>query len=295
MNSKKALFVLFAIIILLLAGVFTYKTSKAGNEFRMNKANELLEKSKNTTETQGKLTFLIQSDLLAPTEEKKFKIADLYLSLNQFENAENYLNKVKNESGYYKYAEAALETAKYDIAKVYIDKIDNKEVKTELLIFEQFSQGNESKLTELPLSPITALGVLSRAINTDDFTANPSKSLLGEKINDIITKTSGKTNQKLQIADMFISENQPNLARYILKNLEKEHSGSKDLYLIWARSYEKEGAYDKALEYAKKAIQKDPSDLDSYKTALRYTEIIEDSAEQDYLNIMIKYLKNIQS
>lgn len=293
MSTKRVVFGIYAVLIFLFSGLFLYVLAFEGNNYRVAKAASLADQAQSTN-TQDKLIYLIQSDILAPGDQKKLEIADLYLDLGNFSQAEWYLSRVNDAEGVIKLAEASLENTEYDKAKKFIDKIAGQDTRLELEIFADLSQGKEDKLKELPTSPKTDIGKLTKALNTGDYINNQSKSLLGKKIQETISKFPGKTKQNLAIADMFNQNKQPNLSRFILANLEKEHSNLKDLYTIWARSYEVEKNYQKALEFAKKAITTDPSDLNLYKNALSFASKSGDDTERNYLVGQIKYLESIQ-
>lgn len=294
MSTKKVIFGIYAALIFLFSGLLLYVLVFEGNNYRIAKA-ESLQNQAQSAESQNKLIFLIQSDVLAPNDQKKLEIADLYLNLGNFVQAEWYLSRVKNEEGIVKLAEISLENTDYDKAKKFMDKIGDQDIRFELEIFAELSQGKEEKLKELPINPKTDLGKLTRALNTGDHTNNQSKSLLGKKIQEIVAKPSGKTKQSLEIAEMLLGNKQSSLARFALTGLEKEHSNLKDLYSIWARSYEVEKNYPKALEFAKKAISTDPSDINLYKTALSYASKSGNDTERNYLADQIKYLESIQA
>jgi len=294
MSTKKIIFGIYAVLIFLFSGLFLYVFTFEGNNYRIAKAESLANQAQNA-EAQNRLIYLIQSDILAPNDQKKLEIADLYLNLGNSAQAEWYLNRVKSKEGIVKLADISLENADYDKAKKFMDKISDQDVRLELEIFADLSQGKEEKLKELPVEPKTNPGKLTKAINTGDFAGNPSDSLLGDKIAEIIAEKLGKTRQTLEVADMFSQNKQPSLARFMLAGLEKEHSNLKDLYVIWARSYEVEKNYIKALEYAKKAITTDPSDLNLYKNALNYANLAQNETEANYLKEQIKYLESIQA
>lgn len=294
MSEKKTLFGIYATLIILFSGLLLYVFVFEGNNYRIAKAQSL-ENQAQGAESQNKLIFLIQSNFLAPSDQKKLEIADLYLNLGNSSQAEWYLGQVKNTEGTTKLAEVSLEQANYDKARRFMDKISDQDALSELEIFAEFSQGKEEKLKELPLEPKTELGKLARALNTGDYSGNLSKSTLGNKISEITAKKQSKTQESLVIADMFSQNKQSNLARFILVRLEKEYSNLKDLYVIWARSYEIEQNYAKALEFTKKAIATDPSDLNLYKKALNYAQKSGNDTERNYLADQIKYLKSVQN
>lgn len=293
MKARQFLFFVFTLIIFLLNGVVFYGIAKTSNNFRVKKAIELQNRSENEKIEQNKVIMMIKSDILDPNDNKKFAIADIFLKNNQFNKAEEYLKQVKSEDGYYKYAEAALESSQYKIADIYIEKVKNDDIKSELKIFSDFSKGNADSLKNLPAIPLTELGKLTKAINTNDF-EDATKSSIGEKIALIKSKNLKKTNENLEIVDMFIKSKQPNVARFMLEQLRLNHPGVKDVYSLFARSYEAENNYEKALEFAKRGIEIDPSDLSIYNVALNYANLAGDTAEANRLKELIKYLEKIQ-
>lgn len=296
-NIQKITLILLCILIIALNSFSLCIFITKGNRWRVNKADSLYKTSIDTEQLRDKLILLIESNFLRPSEAKNIEIADIYLELDDFNNAKYYLNRIKNQDGYLRIAESALEKSEFTIAEEYLKKIDNYENRNELIIFSEIVQ-NEGKIDNiknLSFEPKTNLGVILKALNTNNFVNVSNKSFLGKKIVEIRKLYPEKARSGLELANMLIQENQPVLARLLLNNSEIEHSGITDIYVLKAESFVIQKDYQNSLKYQLLAIKTNPDDIILYQTALSYAELAGNDNEVLFLKENIKYLELIKS
>lgn len=297
MKRKNLLFILIMTVVILGNSLILTFSAVNINNWRINKAGSLYLSSLDSNNSEDRLILLIQSDLLSPDEEKKIEIADIYLKSSDFNKAKQYLERVNSQEGYLKYAESALEQKEKEIANEYISRLKNLEMRHELEIFSKITdnENNVGKMTELPISPQTNLGVILMAINTGDYSRVSDKTILGQKILEVQHSKAGNLSRDLEVANILIANNQPVLARIVLNPLIKEHPSLSDLYILKAASYIGENNATEALKNQLLAVNSNPSNVSFYKTALKYAQASGNQTEITWLTDNIKYLETIQS
>lgn len=265
MGTKRILYVLLAIIIVLLSGFMLFLKVSLLNNLRISVSNKIYDKSGSEEDIQNKLALLIQSDTLSPAEAKKFKIAEIALGINENELANRYLKNLPDNRG-----------------------------RKELVIFQSVTGGKEDALRELPENPITSLGIILKAINTGDYSPVSADTQIGKEIVAVMEEDTGKTNQELAIANNLISQNQTVLSRLILSNIQKRHPEIIDTYILYAKSYAADGNYVLALNSQDLAISIDPSRTDLLTDAKKYAQKTGNTSVETVIDTRTKYLGQIQ-
>lgn len=290
---KRLSFILATMTIFVLAGFLLLKTVEAAQTKRQAELAEINNSIANNTNETDKIILLVKSDLLEPSEEKKLQIADLYLKIGEASKADNYLKKIRSKKALIKAAETALETKNEKAINVYLNQIDNPE-KEELEIFKAFSEGKIEKITELPKEPQTELGKLLYTINNNTYKDITLNTFLGEKIEALKNSFSGSTKLRLEIARMMVQNNQTEIARFILKQLESDNQTNADFYRVKISSYERDKNYTTALNESKQLIILEPAVQANYLLALSLAEKSQNQVEKEYLQSQITYLQKIQ-
>lgn len=261
------------------------------NNARTATAEKLYKKGNETGENQ--LLYLTQSNILAPNEEKKLLMIDLYLAAGETEKAQRLLKNTKNEAGYIKYAEFSLENNYPEHANKQISFIKNEEAKRELEIFRDFKSGAFETITELGVEPKTNVGKLLKSLNTLDF-SNLGESTLSQKIKDLALENTNQPTKTLKVAREMNRSNQPEIALFLLHNLSKENANI-EAYLLESEIYEKKGNMGKALESNHLAIQLEPENKTLYEKGITLAKKQNDegklTAYQQTLNRLNKLQK----
>jgi tetratricopeptide (TPR) repeat protein len=296
-KMNKFTYILIAITVIVgNAGMLVLSTARL-NRWRLDRADSLYSQSISETNARKQTILLIQSDFLAPSDEKKLQIADIYLKGGDFISAKAYMSRIRNEQGYLKYAESALETGEIDIAREYIAKLSDNAKKHELQLFMNISanEQNIGQIEEISTAPETNLGSLLRAINTGVYDNISTDSVIGSGIVNIVREGEGEFTTELKIAELLIRCNQPILSRIILNTIIEKKTNITDAYVLKALSYNNQGNYADALRIQLLSVNTDPANLLLYQKALEYAKLAGDQAEATWLTDNITYLEAIQS
>ncbi len=278
---RKNIYIYFLIVFLFIFnGYSIYLSTRYLNIKRINYSKELLTKSE---KSDNKLIYLIESDILTPKDDKKLEIANIYLKSGDFSLANMYLKLIKDPSGIVKYAESALEEGNYTVFNNLYQKINNEAVKNELIFFEKFTKGEYEVINSINDEPVTGLGKVLLAINKRDYSEIDDNGAIVEIINSQINDNIIFT--ELNISKSLIEMSQINIAKYLLNRINSERPEISVTYLLQSKIFEKENNYNKAIDYIKIAISKDPSNISYYEEGIILSEKTKN-------NIDLSFFKN---
>lgn len=285
---KKLSFLLFILITVLVSGFGELLFATNLNEIRIAEAKKL---ENSSTDSRDELIRLLQSDLLAPNDEKKMKIAQIYLSSGEFEKAERYLKKIRSNSAYIKYAEAALEENNLKVADIYLAKINNAEARNELNTFKRFIQGEFGVVRNLPITPKTEALRLLQALNNRNFNEIP-ETTLGAAIRTATSGQEGST-ALLTAGQIVLNRSQIKMAEYIAQELLTAQPNLKEAHIFKSEVMLAQNKPQEALESLEQAMAIDPADLDVYEKALNIAVVLSDSGKADLFRQRLDYMKKI--
>lgn len=286
--KKRIVFSLFLTSVFIFNGYLLFASLTEINHKRIAFAADNYTKAQSAQENE-KLYFLVQSDLLNPSDTKKLEIADIYLKYGNFSQANFYLQLIVSQSGTIKYAENALEEGRYEAFDKLSEKISDKETKFELELFEKFSKGQFDELKNSPVNPVTDLGFVLRAINTRNYGSVPGTGAIVQLINK--QNESQKTTAELNIAKSLLEIKQREIAKFLLERTITENPELSDAHALMAEYYRNKGNYISAIANIKKAISHDPSKIIYYEKGVEFCNLAGDNIEKSYFENRLKALE----
>lgn len=260
---NKKFFVLYSILIILIAALVLFIVFNNINFYRISMADSIYQKGLQEVDPQTKLIYFLQSYYLCPTIEKKYKIA-----------------------------ESGLESGNYKFAKEYMETLDSTELVKELDIFLQFSKGNQEILNDLNNNPTTDLGWLLNSIKQRSYLNIPGHSSYVLQINQISSEYSD-FEREYSVSNIFSSNNQYYISNYILNNMLKEHKCNVGIYTSISENYKNLGYINEAINTLESAVSCNTSNIDTINKIIEYTDIINDKEKNEIYKNRLKSLNLI--
>jgi len=264
--SNKYIFSIFVTTLIIVSGILTYLCYTTIDDYKIVKSNNLYEKARLETNPQERGLYLIESNLLVPTESKLVQIT-----------------------------EAALEANNLALADEYIGKIDNQQIRDELMIFKSFSEGDYGKIDNLKSESLTNLGALLHQITKGDYQETDSTSAFLTSIGGILDNRSSSLYRDVGIIKLFTDNNQPYLSLYILDSLSGEHKCLISLYEYRAQNYEVLNKYEDSLKSIENALKCDTANIELYKKAINYAQVTGNAAKENLYRDKLEYLDSISN
>jgi hypothetical protein len=237
-------------------------------------------------EETGDLSYILEATILNPSRENLLETNDILLENGEYRIAEIVNHLLSDRYFPPKAAEAALFNFDYSVAEQYLEKLEEGESKSELLLFKDYLQTESSQ--PAPKLPLTGAGKLLRMAEDQNFTTYMIDNDLGEFISNINQPSIGKTKALLLTTANLSNFGYHNIA---LRALSKNPATCNlEYYQIKAGIYVKLKIPARAVQTIEEGLSCNPASIKLLSAAVEYNLLADNNSKADYYRARINYL-----
>lgn len=253
-RNAKIIYLTLFVLLIVLYGTISAIVIMKGNTWRHAKAQEYLEKAKNTTNESDKLLLFEKAAVLTASEQTYLTAGISALNLGQNTLAERYLSRVKTDEGYFQLANAYYNLEEFETAATYYQKSINKQKRA-----DNFLGLAKSKLKMGDTSGARAALLISNQLQ-ESAEATNILVLLGNGTNDTnVSRETDPTNKAVLVYNELITLGYPQSANVVMQEATSKGLFSRDTLLVLANEAITKRDYSKAYDYLVEAKR-----IDSY-------------------------------